>query len=232
MGSDTGRTVAMRSKEEAHDYRYFPGTGSAAGRARRRSRRRHRRSLPELPRGTRARFVAEYGLSGIEAGQLTPEPRARRLLRRDRAASGQSRKRRATGSWASSSRRLNDRDLSIDQAGRNARGARRSVRLVDAGTINNTTAKAVFEKMYCTGRSAQEIVASDGLAQISDASALVRLVRDASPPTATPSRSIARGRPPASASSWGSDEGVWRQGESEARRASCCVAKSNAGSRR
>ena len=76
------------------------------------------------------------------------------------------------------SRTLNERGVEIEQAGVTPEALGGLVRLVDGGAINSTTAKTVFEKMYGTGRTADEIVSSEGLAQISDEDALVTIVRD------------------------------------------------------
>jgi aspartyl-tRNA(Asn)/glutamyl-tRNA(Gln) amidotransferase subunit B len=73
---------------------------------------------------------------------------------------------------------LNERGVEIEQAGVTPEALAGLVRLVDDGAINSTTAKTVFEKMYGTGRMADEIVRSDGLAQISDEAALATMVRD------------------------------------------------------
>ena len=174
---DAGRTVAMRSKEEAHDYRYFPepdlppvafDADRVAAIA---------RSLPELPGARRARFVAEYALAGSEAGELT---RFRALADYFEETARRSGNAKAASNWSMGelSRMLNDRGLPIARAGVTPEALAGLIRAVDNGTINNTTAKAVFEKMYGTERSADEIVASDGLAQISDESALVGIIRD------------------------------------------------------
>src|SRR5215218_2324039 len=174
---DAGRTVVMRSKEEAHDYRYFPepdlppvalDADRVAAIA---------RSIPELPGARRARFVAEYALAGSEAGELT---RFRALADYFEETARRSGDAKAASYWIMGelSRRLNDRGLPIARAGVTPEALAGLIRAVDNGTINNTTAKAVFEKMYGTGRSADEIVASDGLGQISDESALVGIIRD------------------------------------------------------
>ena len=100
--SAQGRTYSMRSKEEAHDYRYFPGARSAA--ARRRSSaatRASRRTLPELPEARMTRFVREYGAARLRRRPADADARARRLLRGDGARRRAIPRQRATGSWAS-----------------------------------------------------------------------------------------------------------------------------------
>jgi aspartyl-tRNA(Asn)/glutamyl-tRNA(Gln) amidotransferase subunit B len=171
------RTVAMRSKEEAHDYRYFPEPDlpplvfSAARVA------ALAEALPELPHVRRARFVAEYGLPEEDAGEMT---RSRALAEYFEETARHAGNAKAARDWIMGelSRTLNERGVEIDQAGITPEALAGLVRLVDGGAINSTTAKTVFEKMYGTGRSAEEIVRLEGLAQISDEDALATIVRD------------------------------------------------------
>jgi aspartyl-tRNA(Asn)/glutamyl-tRNA(Gln) amidotransferase subunit B len=172
-----GRTVAMRSKEEAHDYRYFPepdlppvvcsAERVAASAA----------ALPELPHARRARFVSEYGLPEHEAAELT---RSRALADYFEETARSAGNPKAASNWIMGelSRALNERGLSIAQAAIAPTALGALIALVDGGTINSTTAKSVFETMYRTGRSADEIVRTGGLAQISDEGALVSIIRD------------------------------------------------------
>jgi aspartyl-tRNA(Asn)/glutamyl-tRNA(Gln) amidotransferase subunit B len=172
-----GRTVAMRSKEEAHDYRYFPEpdlppivftADRVADLA---------RGLPELPHPRRARFAREYGLSEHEAAEIT---RSRALADYFEETARRSGNPGAAANWIMGelSRTLNARGVPIEQAGVTPEAMAGLIGAVDRGTINMTTAKGVFEKMYGTGRSADEIVAAEGLAQISDETALVAIIRD------------------------------------------------------
>jgi aspartyl-tRNA(Asn)/glutamyl-tRNA(Gln) amidotransferase subunit B len=171
------RTVAMRSKEEAHDYRYFPEPDlpplvfSAARVA------ALAEKLPELPHVRRARFIAEYRLPEEDAGEMT---RSRALAEYFEETARHAGNAKAARDWIMGelSRTLNERGVEIDQAGITPEALAGLVRLVDGGAINSTTAKTVFEKMYGTGRSAEEIVRREGLAQISDEDALATIVRD------------------------------------------------------
>ncbi len=172
-----GRTVSMRSKEEAHDYRYFPEPDlpplllDAARLA------AIQETLPELPDTRRGRFVAEYGLSAYDAGEIT---RSRALADFFEATAASAGNAKAASNWIMGelSRILNDRGLSVEQATITPQALAALIKLVDAGTINSTTAKSVFETMYASGRTAEEIVASQGLAQINDEQALVALIRN------------------------------------------------------
>jgi aspartyl-tRNA(Asn)/glutamyl-tRNA(Gln) amidotransferase subunit B len=173
----SARTVSMRSKEEAHDYRYFPepdlpplvfGAARVAEIA---------EGLPELPHVRRARFAAEYGLSDNDAGEMT---RSRGVADYFEETARHAGNPKAAKDWVMGelSRTLNERGVEIEQAGVTPDALAGLVRLVDGGAINSTTAKTVFEKMYGTGRAADEIVRSEGLAQISDEDALATIVRD------------------------------------------------------
>jgi aspartyl-tRNA(Asn)/glutamyl-tRNA(Gln) amidotransferase subunit B len=171
------RTVAMRSKEEAHDYRYFPEPDLPPvdmPEARRRAIDEH---LPELPAARRARFVREYHLPEYDAGELT---RTRAMADYFEAAARAAGNAKAASNWIMGevSRKLNDVGAAIEDAaiGPDALGG--LLRLVDVGTINGTTAKDVFEKMWITRRPADVIVQEDGLAQISDEGAITEQVRE------------------------------------------------------
>ena len=160
-----GVTVSMRSKEEAHDYRYFPepdlppvvvdAARLAAVRAR----------LPELPDETRRRFVDAYALPDYDAAQLT---QSRALADYFEATVRAAASAKAAANWI------------INIAGMSLAPERLAglIVLVYRGTISGSIAKGVFEKMQQSGQSAEEIVAADGLAQISDESRLTALIHD------------------------------------------------------
>jgi aspartyl-tRNA(Asn)/glutamyl-tRNA(Gln) amidotransferase subunit B len=171
-----GRTVGMRSKEEAHDYRYFPEPDLPPLMITAERRSSTGASLPELPRLRRARFVAEYGLPEQDATELTRSPALADFFESTARAAGHG---KAAANWVTGelSRTLNDIGASIEQAAISPEALAGLIRLVDRGAINTTIAKAVFKKMYGTGRSADEIVAAENLAQISDESELATIVR-------------------------------------------------------
>jgi aspartyl-tRNA(Asn)/glutamyl-tRNA(Gln) amidotransferase subunit B len=171
-----GRTVGMRSKEEAHDYRYFPEPDLPPLMITAERRSSTGASLPELPRLRRARFVAEYGLPEQDATELTRSPALADFFESTARAAGHG---KAAANWVTGelSRTLNAIGASIAQAAISPEALAGLIRLVDRGAINTTIAKAVFKKMYGTGRSADEIVAAENLAQISDESELATIVR-------------------------------------------------------
>jgi len=167
----SSRTVAMRSKEEAHDYRYFPEPDlppveMAAARV-----AESAADLPELPSARRARFMSAHKLPAYDATELTRDRNVADYFE-SVVASGVAAK--AVSNWVMGemSRKLNDTRTAITSSPVGAPALAGLISLVDGGTISTTTAKDVFEKMWASGRSAREIVDADGLAQISDESAI------------------------------------------------------------
>jgi len=174
--SATGRTMSMRSKEEAHDYRYFPEPDLpplviadqrvAAVRA----------TMPELPEARRQRFMTAYGLPEYDAGVLTQSAGLADYFEQVAATAGSA---KAASNWVMGEvlRTLNDRGQTIDDVPLTPKALAGLIELVHKGTISSSTAKEVFAKMYDSGRSADAIVAADGLAQIGDESELLSIVR-------------------------------------------------------
>jgi aspartyl-tRNA(Asn)/glutamyl-tRNA(Gln) amidotransferase subunit B len=170
------RTVAMRSKEEAHDYRYFPEPDLPPVELSAERLAGIIAALPELPAARRARFVAEYALPEYDAGELTRTRQTADYFESAARASGNP---KAASNWIMGelSRWLNERGLDLAQAPLPADALAGLIAVVDDGTINSSTAKAVFETMMTSGRGAREIVEAEGLAQISDESAVLAVVR-------------------------------------------------------
>ncbi len=173
--SALGRTFSMRSKEEAHDYRYFPEPDLpplAVGAAR---RARVAADMPELPDDRRRRFVQDFTLPEYDAAVLTETLGLANYFEAVAAASGNA---KAASNWVMGEvlRLLKTHDATIGAVGVSADALGALIRLVDAGTISTTVAKGVFEQMYGTGRQAADLVAEQGLAQVSDDGALTQLV--------------------------------------------------------
>ena len=171
-----GRTVSMRSKEEAHDYRYFPEPDLPAVELTAERMAAIERSLPELPLARRARFRAEDNLPEYDASELT---RSRAMADYFEAVARESGNPKAASNWIMGelSRKLNALGIGIERASMSAPALAGLIALVDKGTINSTTAKDVFEKMYESGTAAATIVEREGLAQISDESAIGERIR-------------------------------------------------------
>ena len=176
--ADAGCTESMRSKEEAHDYRYFPEPDLPPLRIAEAELARWQAELPELPDAMRERLVAQYGLPAYDAGVLTQSAALARFFEQTAAAAANP---KAASNWIMGELlrllRASDGDVAaLTTVTPDGLGA--LIRLVDAGTINGSTAKTVFETMFATGRAPDEIVTSEGLAQVSDEGAVLAIVRE------------------------------------------------------
>ncbi len=171
---DRGETRSMRSKEEAHDYRYFPDPDLlplefeqawvddlAAG-------------LPELPDGRKARFIADYGLKPYDAGVLTAEREVADYF--EAVAKGRDAK--AAANWVINefSGRLNREGLAIADSPVSAGRLGAILDLIAAGTISGKIAKDLFEIVWSEGGEPAEIVEARGMKQVTDTSAIEKIV--------------------------------------------------------
>ena len=174
--ADAGVTISMRSKEEAHDYRYFPEPDLPPLMLSRARIDAIRAAMPELPAARRTRFIEEYALPEYDAGQLT---QSRALGEYFEATVRAGAPAKAASNWI-----MGELARKLKETGGDVATALPPIRLaglitlVDNGTISGSIAKEVFEKMYTSGRAAEEIVAADGLTQIDDDSHLVGLIAD------------------------------------------------------
>ena len=166
-----GKTYSMRSKEEAHDYRYFPDPDLPPLVVSSTRLEEARAALPELPDARRARLMTQFGLPAYDADVLTQSKDLADYFEATASASGLP---KAASNWVMGEvlRTMKERVISVADVPITPEALARLLRLVDAGTISSTVAKDVFATMYETGRAADEIVASEGLAQVSDTSAI------------------------------------------------------------
>ncbi len=168
---EEGKTVSQRSKEYAHDYRYFPEPDLPPLNIEPAWMDRIKALLPELPEARRDRFMAQYGLPLYDANLLT-ETKAVAEYYESCLKLGDASPARAksVSNWmlGEFNRLLNVTNSEITAA-RVAPGELCSlIDMVQNGTINNTSAKTVFEEMFRTGRNASEIIKTQGLGQITD----------------------------------------------------------------
>jgi aspartyl-tRNA(Asn)/glutamyl-tRNA(Gln) amidotransferase subunit B len=172
-----GRTEPMRSKEFAHDYRYFPDPDLLPVTVEPRLIDSVRREMPELPDAKRARFLGDYGITPYDAGVLTAT-RALAGYFEQTVRAGAAAK--SAANWISTEllRRLNDAGKAIEDGPVAPAPLAELLKKVEAGEITAASGKKVFSKMFDTGKSAAEIIASEGMAQINDANAIERIVRD------------------------------------------------------
>jgi aspartyl-tRNA(Asn)/glutamyl-tRNA(Gln) amidotransferase subunit B len=173
--SSAGRTVAMRSKEEAHDYRYFPEPDLPPIVVDAPRVSRIREGMPELPDARRQRFVEAYGLPPYDAAQLT---QSRALSEYFEAAVHAGAAPKLASNWIMGelARTLKDADIEIAASAVTPERLAGLIALVAQGAISGPIAKDVFEKMYASGRTAGEIVQAEGLTQIDDERAIRAIV--------------------------------------------------------
>jgi len=172
-----GRTVSMRSKEEAHDYRYFPEPDLPPLDVDEAWVARCREGLPELPDARRERFIREYGLPEYDAARLTGSAAMASYFEAAVRASGQP---KATSNWilGELARAMNEQHLEISDAPVGPVELGDLVRLVHEGRITGPAARTVFERMIATGRSAADVVHAEGLLGHGDPDALRSVVRE------------------------------------------------------
>ena len=170
-----GRTVSMRSKEEAHDYRYFPDPDLPPVDVSDRWIAEVRAVLPELPEARKQRFIRDYGLPPADAAQMADTEELARFFE-DTAASADNPK--AASNWVMGevTRRLKAEGAGIEGVGVTPAALGRLIRLVDTGVVNASAAKDVFDRMYDSGREAEDIVRAEGLSQIADEGELSEVV--------------------------------------------------------
>ena len=175
--ADRGETAPMRSKEDAHDYRYFPEPDLPPLVVSREWVEEARASLPELPAERRRRFAVEYALPDYDAGVLTQEPDVAEYFEAAARASGNA---KAVSNWVMTDvlRKLKEGGGGIASCPVGPAALAGLVRLIDEGTISGKIAKDVFERMWATGEGAAAIVEREGLTQLSDDSALEAIVAE------------------------------------------------------
>jgi aspartyl-tRNA(Asn)/glutamyl-tRNA(Gln) amidotransferase subunit B len=172
-----GHTVSMRSKEKAHDYRYFPEPDLLPVHVSSAWREEIRRSVPELPEAKRLRFVTAYGITPYDAEVLT-STQARADYFEAVTKAGGSGKNAANWMQTELLRRLNDSGKEIEASPVAPAALAELLKLVESGQITGSIGKKVFATMFESGRGAAEIVAAEGLAQISDTSAIEQAARE------------------------------------------------------
>jgi aspartyl-tRNA(Asn)/glutamyl-tRNA(Gln) amidotransferase subunit B len=171
-----GRTEPMRSKEFAHDYRYFPDPDLLPVTVPEPMVEQVRRSMPELPAAKVARFIRDYAITPYDAGVLTGN---RALADYFESAVGAGAAAKTTANWIAVEllRRLNDLGKDIAECPVSPAALAELIKRVESGSITAASGKKVFAKMFESGKSAAEIVAAEGLAQISDAGAIEKIAR-------------------------------------------------------
>src|SRR5215210_6821243 len=160
---DRGITVPQRSKEQAHDYRYFPEPDLPPVFVAAEWVAELRAKLPELPDARRDRYVSQHGLTPYLAAQLTASAEVGELFERTLALYPDPRK---VGNWIQTELFRLQKESGDDEGASalpSPEHLAEFLRLVDSGTINQTAAKQVFEEMYRSGKAPSSVVEALGL---------------------------------------------------------------------
>jgi len=166
----SGETRAMRSKEEAHDYRYFPDPDLLPLVLKQEEVDAIKASLPELPDEKKARLMSDYGLSAYDASVLVGDRASADFF--EAVAKGRDAKLAANWVTGDFFGALNREGHEIETSPVSANQLGELIDLISDGTISGRIAKQIFESMYKTGRDPREIVEKDGLRQVTDTGAI------------------------------------------------------------
>ena len=175
--SDGGQTHSMRSKEHAHDYRYFPEPDLVPLRIAPEWLEQVRAAMPELPARKRARFMEEFGLGEYDAGVLTATRHIAEYYEKAAAAAGDP---KTTANWVSGDlmgmlkaggKEIAECPIPPERLGE-------LVALIGKGEISGKLAKEIFPKMFATGDAAPAIMEREGLRQINDTAALDTIIQE------------------------------------------------------
>lgn len=173
--STKNQTFSMRSKEEAHDYRYFPDPDLLPLIAERSWIEDIRGELPELPEKKKARFQTEFGLPEYDSDILTRE---KELADYYEDVQKESKDPKASSNWIMTEllRELKNSDKEIAQSPIKAKQLAGLIKLINDKTISGKIAKDVFAEMYATGKNPETIVKEKGMVQVSDESQIEKWV--------------------------------------------------------
>jgi aspartyl-tRNA(Asn)/glutamyl-tRNA(Gln) amidotransferase subunit B len=176
--SGKGVTASMRSKEEAHDYRYFPDPDLIPVSITEAALAEVKGKLPELPDQKRDRFVREMGIPSYDAEVITSSKKLALFFEEAAAFCGEP---KLVSNWVMGEmlRLLKIEGREVDDLDMKPTALGQLIKMIKAGTISNTIAKTVFEEMYKNGGDPEAIVKEKGLVQISDTSAILQAIEKA-----------------------------------------------------
>ncbi len=175
---DTGETRAMRTKEDAADYRYFPDPDLPPLVIAADWVERVKADMPELPQAMAARFVAQYGLPEYDATTLTQSQAMAAYFEATAQACGQA---KLASNWIMGeiSRRLNAEEIGMDAVKVASGQLAQLIARIQDGTISNNAARQVFEALWTgEGQEVDAIIAAKGLKQMNDSGALEKIIAD------------------------------------------------------
>ena len=170
------RTYGMRSKEFAHDYRYFPEPDLLPLVITEEWKAQARQSLPELPDARRQRFIREYALTEYDAGQLTLSKSLADYFEQVAKESGEP---KLAANWVLSEllHLLKEANREINESPVPASHLAELLRLIDKGSVSGKMAKDLLAEMFSAGKTAGALVSEKGLAQITDADQIAAVAR-------------------------------------------------------
>ena len=173
---DTGETRSMRSKEDAHDYRYFPDPDLLPLEIEDKWIEKIKSTIPELPDQKKNRFIKDYNLNEYDAGVIVSDKATSDYY--EKVAKNRSPKLVTT--WVTSElfSILNKKNLTIDESPVSHDKLGELIDNIESGKVSNRLAKDIFEEMCETGKSSSDIISEKGLSQISDEGELEKLVND------------------------------------------------------
>jgi aspartyl-tRNA(Asn)/glutamyl-tRNA(Gln) amidotransferase subunit B len=173
---DQGRTLSMRGKEEAHDYRYFPDPDLVPLEVSEAWIEDIRGTLPELPAGKRKRFVNQYGIPEYDAGVLTASRSLADYYEECVRLFGEP---KIVSNWIMGDllRELKKDDREIEECPVPPKHLASMLKMIKDGAISGKIAKTVFEEMYRSGESPEKIVREKGLIQVTDVDEIQRIIR-------------------------------------------------------
>ena len=178
-----GIGYAMRTKEDAHDYRYFPEPDLAPIVLSEEYIQNLKDNLPEMPHIKKERYMKDFDLPEYDADILTSSIKTAKFFEE---ANDICNNPKAVSNWIMGdfTRMLNEKEIEIDESKVTAQNLAELITLIDKGTISSKIAKQVFEDMFETGENAKDIVEKKGLVQMSDEGAIKEIVQkvvDANP---------------------------------------------------
>ncbi|MNI03128.1 Aspartyl/glutamyl-tRNA(Asn/Gln) amidotransferase subunit B [compost metagenome] len=170
-----GKTITMRSKEEAHDYRYFPDPDLVSMHIDEEWKSAVRLTIPELPDARKARYAADYGLPSYDAEVITASKKLADFFEESLQYTSDA---KAVSNWIMGDLLgyLNANSQEFSEVKITGKGLGEMIGLIEKGTISNKIAKTVFKAMLETGKAPQTIVEEQGLVQISDEGAIKTVV--------------------------------------------------------
>lgn len=169
------KTISMRGKEEAHDYRYFPEPDLVPLEIDRKWVEEIRTNLPELPREKEERFIEDFGIPGYDAGVLTDSLALAQFFEECVDAYHDA---KIVSNWIMGEflRLIKEEDIEIEESKLSGKMLAEMLQMMDKGVISSKIAKKVFEEMFKTGKDPDTIVEEKGLKQISDEGKLEEIV--------------------------------------------------------